>query len=227
MKTTYPLISCVCITHNSPENLKKAIACFESQNYPNKELVISFPKNDHLSQQIITRALTDSELRIYPIQRHPEVSAAEAKHEAVVKSAGDYICMWDDDDWHHASRLTYQFNSMQSLGYGYKASVFTRVFLYDFNTQKAYLSFPHTWDESILCRRELLMEKQYLAEDNVQVVRALSEKKLLWRISDAPFLYIYVDHGHDDWNESRFGNVLEKSELLNEEVTRNIRSLVG
>lgn len=229
MKSSYPLISCICVTNNRPKLLKKAIACFESQNYPNKELVISFPKSDHLTKQIIEQALTGNSIRIYQIIRQVTDSLEEARNEAVAKCTGDYVCIWDDNDWYHESRLTYQFNSMQSLGHGYKASILTRILLYDLTTKQAYLSFTYPWDGSILCRREILMQNQcsnnQKGEDN-QVIQFLSAKKLLWHIEEVPFLYIYVYHGDKTWNDDHFEYFLKKSELLDEDITQNIRNLL-
>lgn len=229
MKSSYPLISCICITNNRPELLKKAIACFESQNYPNKELVISFPKNDRFTKGVIEQALTGNSIRIYQIVRQVTNSLGEARNEAIAKCTGDFVCIWDDNDWYHGSRLTYQFNSMQSLGHGYKASILTRILLYDFTTKQAYLSSPYPWDGSILCRREILIQNQYSNNEkgeDEQVMQFLSARKLLCQIEEVPFLYIYVYHGDNTWNYDHFEYFLKKSELLDENVTQNIRNLL-
>lgn len=227
MKTIYPLISCICITNSRPELLKKAIACFESQNYPNKELVISFPKNDVQTKTVIEEVLTAGNIRIYQIARHTADFVTDAKNDAIIKCTGDYICIWDEEDWCHSSRLMYQFNSMQSIGQGYKASILTRILLFDFVNKQAYISFPHAWDRSILCRKEVLTQDQHRRpgkEEDTRIIQSLSSRKLLLRIEDVPFLYIYVCH---QWDCENFRYLLDKSQLLNEEVTEGIRKLMA
>jgi glycosyltransferase involved in cell wall biosynthesis len=228
MTTNYPLISCICITNNRPELLKKAIDCFESQNYPNKELVISYPKKDVSTKRILENN-SHSDLRILSIEREDEESLGNARNQAIIKCKGEYVCIWDDDDWYHSSRLSFQFNSIQEKGQGYQASVLTRILLYDTTTKKAYLSFPHYWDGTILCRKVILLQNQYknsnIAEDS-HVVHFLASKNLLFKIDNVPFLYVYVYHGNNTWNYEHFEIFLSKSELITGEDSEHILGLL-
>ncbi|MBB5637825.1 glycosyltransferase involved in cell wall biosynthesis [Pedobacter cryoconitis] len=225
MKLTHPLISCICITNNRPQLLKRAVACFESQNYPNKELVVSYPKKDVFSPKIIRDALQNEELKILQIEREDEQSLGNARNTAINKCFGDYICIWDDDDWYHPSRISYQFNSMQISGQRYQASVLSRILLYDSTTKEAYYSFSYTWDGTILCRKEILLQNQYAdtnkGEDS-HVITFLSGRKLLYEIDTAPFLYIYIYHGENTWNYAHFENFINKSQVLDKEANDRI-----
>ncbi|MCX2483395.1 glycosyltransferase family 2 protein [Pedobacter sp. MR2016-24] len=226
----YPLISCICITNNRPQHLKKAIRCFETQNYPNKELVISHPKEDKITEKVIREFNPDDSLKIIRIERDNDESLGNARNTAIAKSSGDYVCLWDDDDWYHMSRLSYQFNSMQVVGEHFQASVLSRILLYDTTTGKAYLSFSYTWDGTILCRREMLMQNQYANAnkgEDTHVITFLANKKLLHKITDTPFLYIYVYHGGNTWNYAHFEYFINKSDLLDMEATNKIKELVG
>lgn len=225
MTQSYPLISCICATNNRPEQLKTAISCFATQNYPNKELVISFPKNDLSTKAVIDSIRQDESLKIMLIERPVDESLGNARNNMIAKCLGDYVCIWDDDDWYHPSRLTYQFNSMQIVGQRYQASVLSRILLYDATTKKAYQSFSYTWDGTILCRKEILLQNQYananLGEDT-HVITFLSGRKLLYRIEDAPFLYVYIYHGTNSWNYKHFKYFIDNSLLLDEELTDSI-----
>ncbi|WP_158799618.1 glycosyltransferase family A protein [Pedobacter sp. L105] len=229
MKATYPLISCICVTNNRTALLKRAIACFEAQNYPNKELVVSYPDDDHQTKELIQQVSKNEELKILRIERSSEESLGNARNVAIDKCTGDYICIWDDDDWYHASRLSFQFNSMQTLGQGYQASILTNILLYDATTKKAYLSFPYTWDGTMLCRKSIIAQNQYAhsnkAEDT-HIIKFLDSRKILYHIADAPFLYIYIYHGENTWDYSHFEYFLRKSNLLDDNVTKKVCSLV-
>lgn len=229
MAQTHPLISCICITNQRPVLLEKAISCFISQNYPHKELVISYPLSDTLTKKIIENH-RNSDIQLITIEREEGDSLGYARNQAIAKSKGDYVCTWDDDDWYHPSRLSFQFNSMQIKGAGYQASVLTRIILFDVLSKQAYLSFPYTWDGTILCKKEVLMQNQYgytnKAEDT-HVIKFLSSKKLLFQIEEAPFLYVYIYHGENTWNYKHFEYFTSKSELLNEEIREKIIDLLG
>lgn len=226
MESNYPLISCICITNDRPVLLKKAITCFETQNYPNKELVISYPKKDQQTRRMVDELIQNSEMKLLTIERGDEESVGNARNEAIAKCHGSYVCIWDDDDWYHASRLSFQYNSISTSGHGYQASILTRVFLYDATTQKGYLSFPYTWDGSILCRKEILLQNQYANTDkgeDTHIILFLDARKLLYHIEEAPFLYTYIYHGENTWNYAHFKHFIDKSILLNDDTTEKIR----
>ena len=230
MNNSHPLISCICITNNRPTLLRKAIMCFVTQNYPNKELVISYPKKDKKTRALISERLKSESINIMMIERDNDESLGNSRNNAIAKCAGTFICLWDDDDWYHMSRLSYQYNSMQIIGEHYQASVLSRILLYDSTTGKAYLSFSYTWDGTILCRREMLMQNQYANSnkgEDTHVISFLANKKLLYKIEETPFLYIYVYHGENTWGYNHFEYFLKKSELLDDEATKKIKRLIN
>lgn len=224
MTLSTPLISCICITNNRPELLQKAINCFKSQNYINKELVVSYPKNDTSTKKVIAQEQNEL-LKILAIEREPEVSLGEARNQAIKRSNGEYVCTWDDDDWYHPSRVSYQYNSIQNKGDGYQASILTRILLFDETKKEAYYSFNYTWEGTILCRKVMLLQNQYSLIDKGEdshVIRFLSSKKQLLLLDQAPFLYIYIHHGKNTWNYERFKFFMSKSELLKGEEKEQI-----
>ena len=229
MSLPYPLISCICVTYNRPEMLKRAIACFEAQNYPNKELVISYPKKDETTRKLLNEIQHNPELNIIKLERDNDESVGNARNIAIAKCKGDYICVWDDDDWYHPSRLSYQFNSMKTNGVGYNASVLTRVLLFDNTAQKAYLSFPYHWENSLLCRKEIILQNQYSHAnrgEDTHIIKFLDSKRFLYHIDNAPFLYVYIYHGENTWDYAHYEHLINKSELLPEKVKEGIISVI-
>lgn len=229
MKIDHPLISCICITDNRPLLLRKSISYFENQNYPNKELVISYPTKDKRTKDVINSVLNEKELKILQIERVDNETVGNARNQAIARCRGAYICIWDDDDWYHASRLSFQFNSMQTTGISYHASILTRILLFDTITQNAYLSFSYTWDGSILCKKEIILQNQYAhlnKGEDTHIIKFLDSKKTLHYIGDSPFLYIYIYHGDNTWDYKHFEYFIKKSELLDEDTTNTIRNLI-
>ena len=193
IRLTHPLISCICITQSRTALLLKAIVSFDTQNYPNRELVISYPKDDLETKHLIDEILLVSDLRIVRVERNGSESLGTARNNAIAKCNGDYICLWDDDDWYHARRLAHQYNTMLIKGQFRKASILTRVMLYDTNTQLGYLSFPYLWCGSLLCKKDLILKHPFANSDVIEdapVVKYLESKKLLHYIAIVLFLSI-------------------------------------
>jgi len=230
MKLHHPLISCICITNNRTALLKRAIYCFAFQNYPNKELVISYPKSDVSTKELLSYITMHSELSILPVERNEGLSVGNARNFAITKCSGDYVCIWDDDDWYHASRLSFQFNSMVTSENRYNATVLTQFFLFDETMSRAYLSFQHCWENTLLCRKELLLQNQYAnlnrGEDS-HIIRFLEGKKFLQYIQDAPFLYVYIFHGANTWSYEHFKYLMNRSELLDEQYSTDLYKLIN
>jgi len=228
MKSDQPLISCICITKNRVNFLKRAITCFAAQNYCNKELVISYPQNDNNTRLLIDKILELNDLPILRLERSDNQSVGNARNIAISKCHGDYVCVWDDDDWYHSSRLSFQFNSMQITGMGYNASVLTRLILFDQTTSKAYLSFPHCWENTLLCRKEIIFQNQYANQnkgEDSHIIKFLDGKKFLHHIIDTPFLYVYIYHGDNTWEYQHYQYLINKSELLEGSLAIDIQKL--
>ncbi|MDX2253292.1 MAG: glycosyltransferase family A protein [Nitrospira sp.] len=85
------MISCLCITQPGREEfLKQAIACFNEQTFPDKELVIvEDPKTG--------------------------ITLGELRNLAVAKSTGDMLAVWDDDDLSDPGRLECQFEATKDI----------------------------------------------------------------------------------------------------------------
>lgn len=91
-----PKISCICPTYKRPKHLANAIACFEAQDYENKELVV------------VDDAFQFGEINCVKVTyfstktRFPNLP--EKFDHAIGMSSGDIICLWEDDDiylpWH-------------------------------------------------------------------------------------------------------------------------------
>lgn len=230
IKLTHPLISCICVTQRRPALLLKAIVSFDTQNYPNRELVISYPKDDIETKQLIDDILLVTDLRIVRIEREGNESLGTARNNAISECNGDFICLWDDDDWYHAKRLAHQYNTMLTSGKFLEASILTRVMLFDTKTQQGYLSFPYLWCGSLLCRKDHILKHPFANSDvaeDTPVIKYLESRKLLHYIADSAFLYLYVYHGENALSYFHFSYYLKKSEQLDQESTNWMHNLLN
>ncbi|NQX37643.1 Glycosyltransferase involved in cell wall bisynthesis [Pedobacter steynii] len=224
-KPQHPLISCICITHNRPQQLLNAIINFEHQDYPHKELVISYPKTDHLTKNLVEKVIKLSQLNIIQVERKEEMSLGAARNLAIIEAKGDYICTWDDDDWHHRERLTYQMAAIQHHNIPYKASMIRRVVLYNKTANIAYLSASYNWSGTLLCDKMLIKEHPYLATNRLEdilLIKFLESKNYLHHIEDIYDLYIYVNHGRNSLDAIHFRYFTRNGPKLNPEFTQRI-----
>ena len=83
---------------NRPQYIAGAVACFEAQTWPNRELVVVDNSDEPISSVLPSWARYDyvgSEKR----------SVGWMRNRACEVSQGDFIAHWDSDDWSHPNRL--------------------------------------------------------------------------------------------------------------------------
>ena len=229
MKTNPVTISCICVTDSRPDLLIRAIYCFAQQDFQNKELVISYPRKDRETKQLINRILELNQIQILQIERENKESIGNARNIAISQCNGSYICIWDDDDWYHPNRLTFQYESLFKKPTVFNATILIRLLLYDSTTDKSYLSFPYTWENSLMCRKEIIMQNQYKYAnrgEDTHIIKFLDNRKILDHI-DAPYLYVYIYHGGNVWNYEHYKVLIDKSEELPIEFTSKIKENIN
>jgi len=228
MRQTYPLISCICVIDNRIHLLKRAFACFETQNYPNKELVISYTDTDEEIKSEINSFAENTGLRILKIGRDAEETLVVSINRSIAKCTGDYVCLWDSENWYHPSRLSFQYLNIQDAGYHYEASILKRIILFDSAHQKAYASSPYIWIDSILCNKEVFLTNPFTDSVNGELkdeslIEFLQSKKSLYFIENSAFLYVrlYDEETSGSWN---YEFLAQGNECLDENIIQSITS---
>jgi glycosyltransferase involved in cell wall biosynthesis len=199
-----PLISCLCVSGDRPHFLRKAIHYFEKQTYPNKELVI-VSRSLQPEYKRIVEAANSPDIKYFFLESNRKSTLGELRNYSIEMSAGEYFCIWDDDDWYHQNRLEIQLQ--EAIRNNKPASVIPYFILFHGPKRQAYLSHPFPIPGSILCKKEIVSEtlrypSMDLSEDK-HFLMGLVEKNVLFPIVD-PALYIYVFHGANSWNEEHF-----------------------
>lgn len=195
-----PLVSCLMVTSDRPRHAERAIECFIAQSYPNRELiVIDGSESDQLQQGV-------EAIRIRKIKLHREPPArrtmGELRNLAVQKSAGQYVCVWDDDDLYDPDRLSVQMSAITALGAD--ACFLARVQLWWPARRILAHSFRRTWDGSMICAKDKMPPYPALhrEEDPAVTYRLWRSRRVV--MLDEPRLYTYVFHGANTTGESQF-----------------------
>jgi glycosyltransferase involved in cell wall biosynthesis len=105
----FPLVSAICPTKNRPEFLAQAIAAFELQDYPSKELVIVDDGED------VTHLLQGGQAILY-IRVAEGASIGRKRNIACQHAKGSIIVHWDDDDLYFKHRISEQVLALEESG---------------------------------------------------------------------------------------------------------------
>jgi len=225
---TYPLISCICVTHGKPALLNKAINCFTAQTYPNKELVLLYEEEDIETAEYIRGLEKSTQIKVICVDRKEKCRLGELRNIAIRAADGEFICQWDDDDWYHSGRLAYNYKA--AVGSGYAGCIMNQWLVFDALTRNAYVSNKRPWEGSIFCRRAYLVKEKYdnisIGEDT-SVITSLLSQKLLYAIKKMPHLYIYVYHGSNTWNHEHWKLIFRCSKALPPDISATIAKIIS
>lgn len=97
-----PLISCIMPTRDRRPFIPLALDAFQSQTYPNKELIVVDDGLDPIGD-LAARAPNVRYLRVMG-----QASIGQKRNIACAEAKGALITHWDDDDWYSPDRLRYQ-----------------------------------------------------------------------------------------------------------------------
>ncbi|MGB2692791.1 MAG: glycosyltransferase family A protein [Thermodesulfobacteriota bacterium] len=221
-----PLISCLCVTRERTHLLHRAIRSFRDQTYTHKELVIIYESDDSVTGEYL-KGITDNNIYKIEVPALPRHTLGQLRNLAVSKSRGEYFCQWDDDDFSHNERLSFQMNVLQQSSM--PACVMVHWLIFDEFSGQAYVSNMRAWEGSIMCRKSLVgdeiqYEDQNKGEDT-PLISKLFSKNLVCPIV-MPKLYVYVYHGDNVWTEEHWDKIFKASRKLSAESSQLIRDIL-
>lgn len=197
---TSPLISCLCVTRKRPGLLARSIRCFQAQRWAPRELLVVYEDDDPETRDYL-RTVTDPMIRTMEVPTDPKMTLGELRNLAIAAARGRWFCQWDDDDWHHAERLSAQWAALRARRAD--ACVLMHWLVYDAGTGRAFISPRWHWEGSLLCDKEVLAGGlRYAAAARIEdtpFVQALVRRGGLATLL-RPALYVYVYHGANVWD---------------------------
>lgn len=100
-----PRVSAVCLTYNRPRFLEMAVACFLSQTYPNKEMIIVDTSE---------RPVPIKQPGVIHITYTRRMPLPEAYKFGFRMANGQLLAIWDDDDWSGPRRMEASVQAIES-----------------------------------------------------------------------------------------------------------------
>ncbi len=194
-------------TRDRPHFARQAIAYFNRQSYPDRELLIL----DDGCDPITTVRLIPCNPRIRYIDGFPLAFRLAAKRNMACQEArGEFIAHWDDDDWMAPDRLSLQVNSLLNS----KAQVTgaDSLLYYSPNSASAWLYRPLPSDcnwvagGTLLYRREFWEQNPFpeidSGEDTAFVQRLRPEQIVTQSPDHEPFYVALIHPGNSSSKHS-------------------------
>jgi glycosyltransferase involved in cell wall biosynthesis len=198
-----PLVSCLMLTRGNAELMKYSLACYQSQTYPNRELVVvAEPEaGDKVRAFIGSQKILNVSVFVAPpgnLGDHRNLAAAQAR--------GEIIATWDDDDLSDPQRLEIAVRLL--LKSGAVAAFLSRLLIWWPQRKLAAISGSKIWEGTMVAWRSHVPRYPSLArgEDSP----AVNEIGSAWRVVhiDCPLLYIYAVTGRNTWEPAHFERFL-------------------
>lgn len=192
-----PLISCLMVTRDRPEQAALAIECFTRQSYPVRELLIldgseTEADRDRLAG-VVERALESGAKITLSHQPQTGRTLGELRNLGVERASGAYVATWDDDDLSDPSRLQLQHQALRRAGAS--ACLLHRAMLWAPNRRLLGAARLQRWDNTMLCAKGALPSHPPISvgEDTAVVDELMASSRVV--LLDHPRLYVSVFHG--------------------------------
>jgi len=213
---TEPLVSCLMVTGGRPELVRRAVWCFLSQSYPNKELVIL---SDHEPDESDLRPLelVDSRIRVCMTPHDPSRRLGELRNMTIDMARGEWLTQWDDDDWYGPDRIAVQLKAALDTDRGASALKFTLMHLCtaDGRTMSFRGDTGIATPGTILHRRTQVRYPNIGKNEDGEFLRAVrNELGLAVLGEEHSSSFVRVFHGSNTWDEHHFLKRLRRTPKL-------------
>jgi hypothetical protein len=167
-----PLISCIMPTFDRRAFVPRAIAQFQNQDYPNKQLIIIDDGTDPIADLVPE----DSRVRLIRLPRRMSVGAK--RNLACEHSDGEFIAHWDDDDWHAPHRLSCQ--AQRLLDSDASICGLKDLLYLDIRAVKAWKYIYPANQRPWLSGNSLLYKKEYWSAHRFPDINVGEDSRFVW-----------------------------------------------
>ena len=201
-----PLISCLMVTRGALRPARFAIACFQAQSWPGRELVIVGDAIDgdlraHLDM------LADPAIRLVECDPAP---LGALRTTAVAAARGDLVAQWDDDDLYAPDRLAAQYAALDAGGFD--ALLLHRWMLWWPARYCLALSERRPWEGSMLAYSAAIAAYPQIARgEDSAMLAAMARNGARIGLLDRPDLYCYIHHGANAWGRQHFAGLYSRA----------------
>jgi glycosyltransferase involved in cell wall biosynthesis len=187
--------------------VERAVAAYARQSYPHRELLVVIDAGEEADRVRLEEFLASRERSDLRVVRAPDPpgNLGRLRNLAIEQARGELVCVWDDDDHHHPTRVERQVEALQREGA--IATFLTDVLHLSMGDRRlhwtTYKKTPQKcvpgaglFRRSVAARYPEQGPNSQRAEDDVFCSQLFREGPVHF-VEDSPHLYIYVSHGHN------------------------------
>ncbi len=192
------LVSCLMVTRGNLDFVRSACASFESQTWPDKELVVVTDRaNDEL--RLLVRAQGE-QVRLFEVG--PGYTLGELRNLSVGRSRGDFVCPWDDDDLRDPDWIAASLRVLQQAAVD--AVFLERIVLWWESRQWLALSARRAWEGSMLAKRSVIPVYPAMARTEDTAIVRWMLRYCSVALMDQPQFYVYRITGENTCDPAHF-----------------------
>lgn len=167
-----PLVTCIMPTADRRAWVPRAIACFQRQDYANRELLVLDDGLDRIADLIPP----DPRIRYVALEGHMVIG--EKRNRACELARGELIAHWDDDDWHAPHRLTYQVGELER----HAAAICgpDKVLYFDPSARRAWLYEYPTSRRRWVAGNAMCYRREHWREHPFEAVPVGEDSRFIW-----------------------------------------------
>jgi glycosyltransferase involved in cell wall biosynthesis len=230
-------VSCLMVTMPVAKRLpmlERSIDAYCRQTFDTRELIIvvdSTSEEEAYQIRGYVAHLARDDIRV--VLPSKKLALGALRNLSWREAGGEFICQWDDDDLNHPSRIELQLSALRSSG---KPACYLQEFMQYFPADLCLykLNFGVSPDgvavNTLMCLRKLAVR---YPESGPESVRG-EDKALITEIrrlggyhafSGVPYLYIYVSHGANTWDDGHHRMLADKMAVSKGLLKRSEASL--
>lgn len=204
-----PKVSALMITGKNRERYPLArvsLECFHQQTWANKEMIII----NHGPEKVCKDS--DPRVREIMVQKPQGTTLGDLRNLSIEAASGDWCMTWDDDDWHHPTRME---NQMKFRQEDHLTTYVWQVRCSLTNMCAFYDKMPTGQQMSVLYPRSLPVRYESLeVREDTKFMNWFSSRVVridnhLANLGCDPTQYVRFYHGHNIWD---FGHMMNGSD---------------
>jgi glycosyltransferase involved in cell wall biosynthesis len=205
-----PLTSCLMVSRGNPAMLQYAVACYQQQTYPRRELIVVTDRDRAAGVEMFLGDRRISNATVVGVD--PALTLGDRRNVSVAHAKGDIVMIWDDDDLSDPQRIFAAVGVLQQTNAD--AAFLTRWLLWWPQRNIAAVSGRRVWEGSMAIWRS--RAPVYPAMTRGEDSAAVDFVKLNCSIAlmDAPFHYIYVVTGRNTFDAAHFETLLGEADCV-------------
>lgn len=194
-----------------------------NQSFQGAEIVIVYGIDDIDTSRFLA-TLDNPRIRAVAAPHDQGLTLGELRNRGVQAARGEFVAIWDDDDYHAPNRLERQFAKIIETG---KDSCFLlRWTVYDCLENRSYITHPRNCEGTMLCRKSAIPIYPSVNKAEDTALMLMLEKNNAIISLDEPSLYVYLAHASNTWERSHFvDRVMKNADELSLQQNEKIAAL--